>query len=181
MNNKKQDTTDALERSLCSERERLQQDIERLRQEIAAKQTDLRAKEKRLGHVRALLTDAPQAALQAPAKGRGTRASSTPTPQLLDMAEAVLRERDAEPMHYRELAEELMRRGAVILGKDPAAALVSRMTQDDNRRAESDRRFVRPTSKGFYALREFYPQARNVGARRRGHSGSENGRGSEDG
>ena len=70
-------------------------------------------------------------------------------------------------MHYRDLADEMMRRGAVILGQDPAGALVSRMTQDDNRRAEEDRRFIRPTSKGFYALREDYPQARNVGARRR--------------
>ena len=30
----------------------------------------------------------------------------------LDMAEAVLRERNGQPMHYRELADEVMRRGA---------------------------------------------------------------------
>ena len=47
------------------------------------------------------------------------------------------------------------------------------MTQDDNRRAEEEKRFIRPTSKGFYALREDYPDARNVGARRRRRGASE--------
>ena len=42
----------------------------------------------------------------------------------------------------------------------PASGLVSRMTGDE--------RFVRPTSKGFYALREDYPEVtQSVGARRR--------------
>ncbi len=76
-------------------------------------------------------------------------------------------------MHYRDLADELIRRGAVIRGQDPAGALVSRMTQDDKRRTEADKRFVRPTSKGFYALREDYPNARNVGARRRRRNAGE--------
>lgn len=157
----------ALETSLRAERDRLQREIEHLRNEVAAKESQRRAKEERLGHVQALLTAEPPAISEPPPRRRGEEPSSTPTPQLLEMAEEVLRERKGEPMHYRDLADELIRRGAIIRGQDPAGALVSRMTQDDNRRAEEDKRFVRPTSKGFYALREDYPDARNVGARRR--------------
>ncbi len=157
---------DTLESSLRVERDKLQQEIKQLRKEIEAKESQCRAKEERLGHVQALLTDEPSASSGPPPRRPGAEPSSTPTPQLLEMAEQVLRERKGEPMHYRDLADEMMQRGAVILGQDPAGALVSRMTQDDNRRAEEDRRFIRPTSKGFYALREDYPDARNVGARR---------------
>ena len=165
--NGNQQMNNALESSLRGERDKLQQEIEQLRQEIEAKETEYRAKEERLGHVQALLSTEPGEVSQPPPKRRGAESSSTPTPQLLDMAEQVLRERKGEPMHYRDLADELIRRGAVIRGQDPAGALVSRMTQDDNRREEGEKRFIRPTSKGFYALREDYPEARNVGARRR--------------
>ncbi len=120
-----------------------------------------------MGHILALLDDEPTKPAQQLRKAKDTRGRSTPTAELLDMAVEVLRGQKSEPMHYRDLADELMRRGAVIRGKDPAASLVARMTQDDNRRAESERRFVRPVSKGFYALREFYPNARNVGTRRK--------------
>ena len=159
-----------LEDSLRGERDRLQQEIAQLRQVIEMKERECRVKEDRLGHVVALLS-AEQPSQPAPAPNHNRPASrSTPTAQLLDMAEQLLRERDGEPMHYRDLADELTRRGAVIRGQDPAAALVARMTQDDKKRSEADRRFIRPTSKGLYALREDYPNARNVGARRRGKS-----------
>lgn len=165
------DTTDkageALERSLRSESERLQQTIERLRQEIEAKQAECHANEERLVHVQALLSNEKPAAGERTRGPHGAPPRSTPTPKLLEMVEEVLHERAGEPMHYRDLADELTKRGAIIRGQDPAGALVSRMTQDDNRRDEENRRFIRPTSKGFYALREDYPQARNVGARRR--------------
>lgn len=160
------DNSGNLEASLREERDRLQQEIEQLSQEIAEKEQLYRTKQVRLGHVQALLQDSPKAGKPAPRRTE-PGAASTPTPRLLDMVEEVLRERNGEPMHYRDLADEIVRRGAVIRGKDPAAALVSRMTQDEKRRAEGERRFIRPTSKGFYALREDYPDARNVGARRR--------------
>ena len=166
-------TNGALECSLLSERERLQQQIKQLRQDIEAKEAEYRAKEQRLGHVQALLSIEPPTVSEQPQRLRSTPSASTPSPQLLEMAEEVLRERKGEPMHYRDLADELIRRGAVIRGQDPASALVSRMTQDDSRRAEEDRRFIRPTSKGFYALRVDYPNARNVGARRRKRESSE--------
>ena len=161
------DNNVSLESSLRGERDRLQQEIEQLREEIAERELLSRAKAERLSHVEALLTiDSPTASEPVPTR-LGASATSTPTPKLLEMVEVVLRERKGEPMHYRDLADEILRRGAVIRGQDPAAALVSRMTQDDSRRAEGERRFIRPTSKGFYALREDYPDARNVGARRR--------------
>lgn len=156
-----------LERSLRSERDRLMQEIEQLRKEVEAKESQRRVKEERLGHVQALLGAEPPSCSEPPPTRRHTKSSSTPTVQLLNMVEQVLRERNGEPMHYRDLADELIKRGAVIRGKDPAGALVSRMTQDDKRRDKGDKRFIRPTSKGFYALREDYPDARNVGARRR--------------
>ena len=157
----------SLESSLRGERDRLQREIEQLREEIAAKELLTRTKIERLGHVQALLShDSSPVAKPAP-KRLESSAASTPSPKLLEMAEEILRERAGEPMHYRDLADELIKRGAIIRGQDPAGALVSRMTQDDNRRADGEKRFVRPTSKGFYALREDYPNARNVGARRR--------------
>ena len=153
--------------SLGRERDKLQQAIEQLRQEIEEKTRERRFKEERLGHVQALLANESPVNEEQVQSRRRPSSRSTPSPQLLDMAVQVLRERKGDPMHFRDLADELMKRGAVIRGQDPAGALVSRMTQDDNRRAEEDKRFIRPTSKGFYALREDYPNARNVGARRR--------------
>ena len=152
--------------TLRNEQDKLQREIKQLRTEIAEREIAYRAKEKRLGHIRALLDSEPQnlgTQIQSVSTPDG---KSTPTALLLDMAEQVLRERRREPMHYRDLADELILRGAIIRGKDPANALVSRITKDESRRAESEKRFVRPTSKGFYALREYYPNARNVGEKR---------------
>ena len=147
MEGKTHHTNGALERSLHSERDRLQQTIEQLRQEIEVKEAEFRANEERLIHVKALLSTEPPAVSERPRRPPGAPSPSTPTPQLLDMVEEVLRERSGEPMHYRDLADELMRNGAIIRGQDPAAALVSRMTQDDNQRNEEDRRFIRPPAR----------------------------------
>ena len=163
----RQQSNSELESLLGKERDKLQQEIEQLRTEIEAMTRQRQFKEERLGHLQALLASEPPANSQPVQSGRRTSSPSTPTPQLMDMVVDVLRERAGEPMHYRDLADELIKRGAIIRGQDPAGALVSRMTQDDNRRDEADKRFIRPTSKGFYALREDYPNARNVGARRR--------------
>ncbi len=153
--------------SLQRERERLREAIDGLDKEIEVKERERRIMEARLGHVEALLSlEAPSDGEPARRRARG-KPGATPTAELLDMAETVLRERQAEPMHYRDLAEELQRRGAVIRGKDAAASLVARMIQDDNRRDEAEKRFVRPASKGFYALRTDFPDSRNVGSRRK--------------
>jgi len=146
-------SADALQQSLLKERDRLQREIEELCEALAGK-------EQRLHHVLALLAEGAAAGVLPPRRAR-RRSASTATAKLLDMAEQVLRGRNREAMHYRDLADELIRGGAIIGGKDPAASLVSRMTQD------KAQRFIRPTSKGFYALREDYPKARNVGVKRR--------------
>ena len=75
-----------------------------------------------------------------------------------ELAEQILSERDRKPMYYKELASEVQRRGGILNGKTPAATLTARLVGDE--------RFIRPTAKGFYALRKDYPNARNVGARR---------------
>lgn len=160
------DKNGSFEHTLRSERDKLQREIESLRNEIAEREIAYRAKEKRLGHIVALLDAEPESPSTQSRSVSAPAGRSTPTAQLLDMAEQVLRERKRKPMHYRDLADELILRGAVIRGKDPANSLVSRMTTDDKRRPEGEKRFIRPTSKGFYALREFYPNARNVGSRR---------------
>ena len=77
-----------------------------------------------------------------------------------DIAVEILSERDSDPMYYKELAKEVIARGGVLNGATPWANLTARMVQDT--------RFVRPTAKGFYALRRDYPTARNVGARQKG-------------
>ena len=77
-----------------------------------------------------------------------------------DLAEKILIHRGKEPMHYRELAEEVMRRGGRLRGRDPAAAMNAVLNRDE--------RFVRPFRRGYYSLRSLHPKLkRNVGARRR--------------
>ena len=145
---------------LEKERAELRASIADLGREMANIRSERQEKESRLAHVEALLGINGAAPAAVPAR-RSARVK-TPTPVLLDMAAALLREREKEPMHYRELAAQLQERGAVIGGKDAAAGLVSRMSKD------AQKRFLRPTSKGFYALREDYPEVKkSVGEKRR--------------
>ncbi|MCY3934672.1 MAG: winged helix-turn-helix domain-containing protein [Chloroflexi bacterium] len=144
---------------LRREQAQLQGEIAAIDRELVEMRDRRLQKEKRLELVEGLLgvEQGTPARPQRESAGQNTSAS---TAYILQMAEAVLRERKGEPMHYRELAEELLRRGVVIGGKDPAGGLVSRMSQDE--------RFIRPTSKGFYGLREDHPTVkRSVGTRRR--------------
>lgn len=144
---------------LNKEREQLKEEIANLDLELANIHTVRRQKEKRLEHIEALLgNEKPKPAHKVQMSSE--RGFSSSTEAILDTAEAILRERNKEPMHYRDLADELSRRGIVIGGKNPAGGLISRLSGDD--------RFVRPTSKGFYGLREDYPRIkRSVGERRR--------------
>ena len=100
----------------------------------------------------------------AASSGEGSRTShgkSDNTPSTIcDIAVEILGERNGEPMYYKELAEEVVKRDGILKGQTPWATLAARMVQDE--------RFVRPTAKGFYALRRDYPTARNVGARLKG-------------
>ena len=153
-----------LETLLRTEREQLRKELEDVRGSIAEAEQRLAAIIKRLRHVDGLLED----------ESTSPELQSSPAPAIVfrvhearrlggsvtDIAEAILAERQGEPMNYRELAEEVDRRGG-DLGDHTGAAtrLVARMVRDQ--------RFVRPTSKGFYALRSDHPNVRSVGARRR--------------
>jgi len=63
-----------------------------------------------------------------------------------------------EPMHYTQMAEQLVLRGVRIPGREPAKNLVAHI--------HNDPRFKRPR-RGFYGLAEWYPKGTpSVGARR---------------
>jgi hypothetical protein len=64
-----------------------------------------------------------------------------------DMAYEVLsRREDQEPIHYSQLAEEIMSEGKLIPGQNPAANLIAHLGRDG--------RFVR-TGRGTYGLAEW--------------------------
>ena len=108
---------DDLATSLGRERDKLQQAIEQLRQEIEEKTRERRFKEERLDHVQALLASEPPVNDERVRSRRRTSSLSTPSPQLLDMAVQVLRERKGDPMHYRDLADEIVKRARLSADK----------------------------------------------------------------
>ncbi|MDE0609093.1 MAG: HTH domain-containing protein [Anaerolineaceae bacterium] len=126
-------------------------DLEKRRQDLEA---ELERAKKQLEHLDGFLN------LEKGSAGRPptVQSRSSSKQELGDLVEQVLRERKGEPMHYTELAKEVIRRGAVIRGKNPANGLVSRIHNDD--------RFVRPTRRGHYALKEDYPNSQSVGIRK---------------
>ena len=145
---------------LDAEKRKLEEEEAKLQTEVRYCVDRLEVVKKKLEHVNALLeveesTDGISFPLQAFNHRGHDRAQS-----ICDVAEQVLDERNGEPMHYKQLAHEVMSRGAKINGDNPGATLTARMVLDP--------RFVRPTAKGFYALRRDHPNARNVGARLRG-------------
>lgn len=146
-----------LDRLLREEKEDAEKKLELLIEEITQKQEEREKLESRLTHIRGLLGPGQQhdslsfSTDQLLVTSPGERLSVT------DLAEAVLNERNKEPMHYRNLAAEIQKHGGVLAGKDPANTLVARLSKDD--------RFIRPFQKGCYALRKDYPDASNVGAR----------------
>ena len=117
--------------------------------------------QRRLAHVRALLreggTPEVRDAHAVPQGDYGNGAGDGTSSNVCDIAVEILSERNGESMYYKDLAEEVIRRGGRLTGPTPWASLTARMVQDP--------RFVRPVAKGFYALRKDYPNARNVGAR----------------
>lgn len=151
----------ALERMLQDERVNLRTELEQVRELIATSERRLAAIIERLRHVDGLLGDA--AVDVAPAGNGSVNVEAAPIrserDSITDLAEKVLLQQPGEPMYYKDLAREVQRLGGRINGNDPPATLVARLVLDD--------RFVRPTSKGFYGLRKDFPDARNVGARKR--------------
>ena len=144
---------------LAKECARLESEAVELREQIKTDSSRLRYVEGQLVHVRALLQQDVDAGGPDSIRLPYADNPNGPVPSVCDIAAEVLRERGREPMYYKDLTEEVIRRGGVLNGKTPEATLTARMVRDD--------RFIRPTSKGFYALRADYPNARNVGARHR--------------
>lgn len=147
---------DAMLEAECRRLEAKQEDLQEQIRQAGEQLAQVRA---RLEHVWALLG---KEGVTESHKG-GTQTSNShdeSAPQnVCDLAVEILGERGGEPMYYKELAEEVVRRGGVLNGATPWANLSARLVQDE--------RFVRPTAKGFYALRRDYPTARNVGARQK--------------
>ena len=75
-----------------------------------------------------------------------------------EIAFDILRQRGNEAMHYKDLATAVKNMGGELGGTDAAQTLVAMISKDA--------RFVRPSARGCYSLREFYPTARNVGSRK---------------
>ena len=149
-----------LQTLLVQEQQELEAEFEELQGRIGQAKERLGNVQSRLVHVRALLGEEStkerpgdqQSSDHDAVRGKGSSAC--------DIAVEVLSERNGQPMYYKDLTQEVMRRGGELNGATPWANLTARIVQDP--------RFVRPTAKGFYALRTDYPNARNVGARRQG-------------
>ena len=143
---------------LASEGQQLETEAAELQLRVREAQERLSLVQRRLEHVRALLDDQQSAEIPDGTTQTQHKYNSGSRSHVCDIAEEVLSQRNGEPMYYKELAQEVIRRGGDLYGATPWANLTARMVQDA--------RFVRPTAKGFYALRRDYPNARNVGARR---------------
>ena len=153
--------TSDLSKLLYIECQQLEKEAADIQERISEDRGRLSVLQRRLEHIRALLSDegtsgppsAGQLAQHNHVNGTGS--------SVCDIAAEVLSERNGAPMYYKDLAGEVIKRGGPLQGETPWASLTARMVLDP--------RFVRPTAKGFYALRSDYPTARNVGARVRGN------------
>ena len=97
---------------------------------------------------------------EEPDAGTVTAFPLAPEPGTSSIASAVydyLQDRGV-PTHYSELTREVVLRGVAIGGKSPSNTLLAHLSRDD--------RFYRP-SRGTYALKEWNPNARSVGVRRK--------------
>jgi HB1/ASXL restriction endonuclease-like protein with HTH domain len=140
----------ARHRQLTSEVEEEAARAQQLLAEVEKKRQALEALEKLIRIEGAALPDEPRSLVAFPPTVR----VSSP---ISDAAYEVLQERGM-PVYYQELARELQLRGVVIGGQTPANTMLAHLSRDD--------RFYRP-ARGTYALREWNPKARNVGARRK--------------
>ena len=140
---------------LNAERHGLEAEQTALDEQIRDASSRLAVVKERLKHVLALLGEEGEALEPVHGTPDGYRVDTDDS--VCDIAAKILSERNGAPMYYKELADEVIKRGASLSGATPEATLVARMVQDP--------RFVRPTAKGFYALRRDYPTARNVGER----------------
>lgn len=147
-----------LRTALEDEKKSLESKYEDLEKRIAALRAESEAVSVRLGHIIALLKEPGSEETE-------TQASSLFQPEVaqeacdpVEIAYCILEDKGPEPVYYRELADLVRQKGGNLEGSNPALTLISRLVLDD--------RFVRPFRRGHYALRKYYPKAKNVGRRR---------------
>lgn len=131
-----------------------------LLEEIKVKTDKLDVNQTRQNHVRALLDERPTRSSRPTMYSSQSLQRSSGKKFISDLAEKILKEISPQTMHYRELLNEVQSRGGNLGGRTPSATLVAILVRDG--------RFLRPERKGFYALKEDYPKAQNVGARSTG-------------
>ena len=155
---------ETLRRELEREKAALEARRQELEQQIANLKADEEAVSFRLVHVNALIREPAGGVAAEYEKANVQRFESAgDLSDPLEIAYALLEERGAEPMYYRELAELVRQKGGDLEGSDPAMTLISKLVTDD--------RFVRPFRRGWYALRAHYPKARSVGRRKKHGAG----------
>lgn len=118
--------------------------------EVEKKKQALDALEKLIRMEGGTIAEEPKSVVAFPTAGRVSS-------HISDAVHQVLEER-GEPVYYQELAREIQLRGVAIGGQTPANTMLAHLSRDG--------RFYRP-ARGTYALREWNPKARNVGARRK--------------
>ena len=143
----------SLDDQLREEKARLEEEQRKLTKQIAKAQVRSSEIADRLFHIDGLL---------GPSDEVETVVNGAPFPSVrnvADVAEEILSERGGNHMYYKELAAAVQARGGKLPSENGAGILVARIVNDD--------RFVRPHRKGYYALRKDYPDAKNVGARKK--------------
>lgn len=118
--------------------DKAQAELISVEQQKAALERAERLGRAKIQHLQALLDleqapDAPRESSETPPKEKS---------RIEDIAAAVLF--DSGPLHYRELYAECARRGYVLSGANPAAALLTRISRDS--------RFRRSRKRGHYRI-----------------------------
>ena len=138
---------------LLEERSRLRVKSQKLREQISEAEKCLQEVNSRLVHIDGLIGPS------QPQENESSEGSPPSSRDIRDIAFDILVERGREPFHYKELTKEVQARDGNLSGANAPNVLVARLVSDD--------RFVRPTRRGYYALRRDYPDAKNVGARQK--------------
>lgn len=135
------------------ELEQLVGERQRLQAEYAAKLGPLEKEIARLETVRSHQQHALNALGSGPGAPTSLNGSAAPLPngeaprKLTDVAELVLREA-GKPVHYKQIADDVMKRGVFISARDPGAFIISYLRREPER-------FCRTAVVGEYALVEW--------------------------
>ncbi|MCE2469591.1 MAG: hypothetical protein J4F32_03580, partial [Dehalococcoidia bacterium] len=115
---------------LAAERTQLEEETVTLQRQVELAQERLAKARRRLDLVRRLLDEEHGADTSAAPHTRQVSPISA-VEHVCDIAEQVLAERDAQPMYYKELAVEIIKRGGALGGQNPAGILTARLVADD--------------------------------------------------